>query len=150
MMDMDAELPKVRLGGEWPVQNEVPVIRSKLHGHRGVSVYHPEFVEFVPLDPPYYDYLVSCATAAQAEGIKSAFSRAECLLNPDDPRQAAFTVLPGHGVMIVEKWVAGKEPFQVIWEYMDAGYIVIDTLVPQGVVAYKKGAGELLELEAYG
>ncbi len=43
-----------------------------------------------------------------------------------------FTVLPGHGVMIVEKWVAGKAPFQLIWEAMDSGALEIDNLIPQG------------------
>jgi hypothetical protein len=114
----------------------VPVVRSKLHGHRGISAYNPHRVEYVPLDQPYYDYLVSCATDAQAEGIKEAFSRSETLKNPDDPRQVAYTVLPGHGVVMAEKWVPGKAPFQVIWEYMDAGYLETDSHVPQGPMTY--------------
>jgi len=113
------------------------VVRSKLHGHRGVRAYNPTLVEFAPLDPPYYHYLVSCATSAQAEGIKAAFGRAECLCNPDDPRQVAFTVLPGHGVVIAEKWVPGKRPFETIWEYMDAGHLKIDPCIPQGPMAYE-------------
>jgi hypothetical protein len=28
--------------------------------------------------------------------------------------------------------VAGKAPFQLIWEYMDAGALQIDRTVPQG------------------
>jgi hypothetical protein len=48
----------------------------------------------------------------------------------------AFTVLPGHGVVIVEKWQAGKAPFQLIWEYMDAGYLQIEAPVPQGWISY--------------
>ncbi len=139
MMDMDSLLPRVRLGEEWPLQAEVPVVRSKLHGHRGVSAYDPTRVEFVPLDEPYYHYLVSCATEAQARGIKAAFSRSQALQNPDDPRQVVFTVLPGHGVVMAEKWVPGKEPFQVLWEYMDAGYLVIDSHVPQGPMWYEPG-----------
>ncbi len=39
----------------------------------------------MPLDPAFYGYLVSCATEAQATGIKAAFSRAESLINIDDP-----------------------------------------------------------------
>jgi hypothetical protein len=136
LIQMDQALPKVNLGEGWPVPGEVPVVRSKLHGHRGVKSFDPNLVEYVPLDAPYYHYLVSCATEAQARGIKAAFGRTECLLNPDDPRQVAFTVLPGHGVVIVEKWVAGKEPFQLIWEYMDQDSLVIDNLVPQGPMTY--------------
>lgn len=137
MMDMDSLLPRIRLGEEWPVQGEVPVVRSKLHGHRGIAAFDPERVEYVPLDEPYYHYLVSCATEAQARGIKAAFARSEALQNPDDPRQVVFTVLPGHGVVMAEKWVPGKVPFQIFWEYMDAGYLVVDSHVPQGPMRYE-------------
>ena len=136
LMDMDSLLPRVTLGPEWPQQVEVPVVRSKLHGHRGIAAYDPQRVEYVPLDDPYYHYLVSCATEAQARGIKGAFARSEALQNPDDPRQVVFTVLPGHGVVMAEKWVPGKAPFQVLWEYMDAGYLVVDNYVPQGPMRY--------------
>lgn len=137
LIQMDGALPKINLGEGWQVSGEVPVVRSKLHGHRGVKSFDPNLVEYVPLDAPYYHYLVSCATEAQARGITAAFGRTECLLDPDDPRKLAFTVLPGHGVVIVEKWVMGKEPFQLIWEYMDQGYLVIDNLVPQGPMGYR-------------
>ena len=135
MMKLDGPLPKIPFKLE-PLEEEsvfqVPVARSKLHGHRGVAAYHPEHVEFVPLDPPYYHYPVSCATEAQANGIYQAFGRAESLRNPADPRQVVFTILPGHGLVMVEKWQAGKAPFQLIWEYMDAGYLQIEAPVPQG------------------
>jgi hypothetical protein len=138
MIALDEPLPKVA----WMVDGqtyEVPVARSKLHGHRGVAAYHPDFVEYVPLDPPYYRYPVSCSTEAQAQGIYAAFSRAECLLNPDDPRQIAFAILPGHGVVLVEKWQPEKVPFQLLWEYMDAGYVEVEPLVPQGPLTYEPG-----------
>jgi hypothetical protein len=57
------------------------------------------------------------------------------------PRQVAFTVLPGHGVVIVEKWVVGAAPFQVMWESMDAGYLQVDNRIPQGPMAYVPGPG---------
>jgi hypothetical protein len=134
---MDYPLPQVTLGGGWGIAGEIPVIRSKLHGHRGVRAFDPKLVEYVPLDLPFYNYLVSCATEAQARGIKAAFSRAACLLNLDDPRQVAFTVLPGHGVVIAEKWVAGKAPFQLLWELMDSGGLEIDKHIPQGPMSYE-------------
>jgi hypothetical protein len=126
MMDMDSALPRITVDGA-----RVPVLRSKLHGHRGISAYDPRRVEFVPLDTPYYHYPVSCATDAQARAIKAAFARSQALRNPDDPRQAIFTILPGHGVVMAEKWAAGEAPFQVLWELMDAGQLVVDRLVPQ-------------------
>jgi hypothetical protein len=139
MMDMDSPLPTITLDPTWNVTAQVPVARSKLHGHRGVAAYDPCRVEYVPLDPPYYHYLVSCATDAQARGVKGAFARSEAMQNPDDPRQVVFTVLPGHGVVIVEKWVPGTAPFQVIWEYMDAGYLQVDNHIPQGTMEYASG-----------
>jgi hypothetical protein len=118
---------------------EVPVVRSKLHGHRGVASYDPRLVEHVYMDPPFYHYPVSCSTEAQANGILSAFTRSQALTNPEDPRQIVFTVLPGHGVVIVEKWVPGKGPFQVIWEAMDNRTIQIDNDIPQGPLEYLPG-----------
>jgi hypothetical protein len=139
LMDMNSLLPMITLGPAWDVTAQVPVVRSRLHGHRGVAAYDPRRVEYVPLDPPYYHYPVSCATDAQARGVKGAFARSEAMQNPDDPRQIAFTVLPGHGVVIVEKWVPGTAPFQMIWEFMDAGYLQVDNLVPQGTMEYVRG-----------
>ncbi|MFB0533997.1 MAG: hypothetical protein ACETWR_03330 [Anaerolineae bacterium] len=138
MMDMDSPLPTITLGPAWGITTRVPVVRSKLHGHRGIAAYDPRWVEYVPLDPPYYHYLVSCATDAQARGVKRAFARSQAMQNPDDSRQVVFTVLPGHGVVIVEKWVPGTAPFQVIWEYMDAGYLQVDNLIPQGTMEYAR------------
>jgi hypothetical protein len=148
MMGMDAGLPTITLGPEWDTPAGVPVARSKLHGHRGISAYDPRRVEYVPLGPAYFHYLVSCATEAQAEGIKEAFSRSKALQNPADPRQVVFTVLPGHGAVIVEKWVAGAAPFQTIWEHMDAGYLQVEKGIPQGPMEFVAGAGGLMVLQA--
>lgn len=142
MIAFDQALPKVKYELDGKIY-EVPVTRSKLHGHRGVAAYHPDFVEYVALDAPYYHYPVSCSTEAQAHGIYEAFSHAACLRNPADPRQVAFTILPGHGLVAVEKWQQGKEPFQVLWEYMDAGYLEIEPNVPQGPLAFEaNGSGD--------
>ncbi|MBL8058514.1 MAG: hypothetical protein JNK29_17555 [Anaerolineales bacterium] len=148
MIQMDAGLPRLQLSAEWgPAAGRwAPVSRSKLHGHRGIAAYDPRHVEFVPLDAPFYRYLVSCATDAQARAIQAAFARSEALRQPDDPRQVAFTVLPGHGVVMVEKWVAGKAPFQVLWEAMDAGHLVVAKAVPQGPHTYVPAADGRLEL----
>jgi hypothetical protein len=136
MMGMDSLLPTVTLDWARGVSAPVPVVRSKLHGHRGIAAYDPQQVEYTHLDSPYYHYLVSCGTDAQARGIVGAFARAEALRNPEDVRQIVFTVLPGHGAFIVEKWVAGKAPFQVIWEAMDSGALQVDNRIPQGPMAY--------------
>ncbi len=129
---MDEPLPKIQWKG-----HTVPVIRSKLHGHRGVAAYDPTQVEFAPMSTAYHHYPVSCATRAQAEGIVEAFSRAEALRNPQDPRHLVFTIIPGHGLVVVEKWLPGKAPFQAIWEAMDSGALLISPRVPQGPHAYR-------------
>jgi len=139
MMDMDSALPTIVLGPGWDTSARVPVVRSKLHGHRGIAAYDPHRVEYVPLDPAYYHYPVSCGTDAQARGIKDAFACSVALQTPEDPRQVVFTVLPGHGAVIVEKWVPGKAPFQVMWEYMDTGYLEVENLIPQGPMEYVCG-----------
>ena len=136
MYAIDRNLPKIKFRKQNGEVVEVPVSRSKLHGHRGIATFDPRKVEHVSLAPEYYDFPVSCSTEAQAKGIEGAFSRAESLLNPDDPRQVVFTILPGHGIVIVEKWVEGKEPFQVIWEYMDKGYLEVTNQVPQGMIDF--------------
>ncbi|MEW6402182.1 MAG: hypothetical protein AB1649_10305 [Chloroflexota bacterium] len=146
MIDMDSLLPRIKLGDGSEISAEVPVVRSKLHGHRGVGTFDPSQVEFVPLDPAYYHYPVSCATEAQAHGIKTAFSRSHALQNPSDPRQIVFTVLPGHGAVIVEKWAPGKAPFQVLWEAMDSGQLGVSKRVPQGTLAYSPGSNNQMVL----
>jgi hypothetical protein len=142
MIGVDSFLPRIMLNLDGKPGVEVPVIRSKLHGHRGISVYDPDLVEFVSMDPPYYDYPVTCATEAQAQGVMAAFSRSQALRNPEDPRQVVFTILPTHGVLIVEKWVQGSAPFQTIWEYFDQGHLVLDNHVPQGPVQFVERAGQ--------
>lgn len=145
MIEMDQDLPRIRLGPEWGSEATVPVVRSKLHGHRGVASYRPDKVEYVPLEEAYFHYIVSCATEAQAHGVRGAFARAESLNHPDDPRPLAFTILPGHGLVLVEKWIPGKAPFQLMWEAMDAGDIVIASHVPQGPMTYEPdGTGSMV------
>jgi hypothetical protein len=135
MMAIDRVLPVVSLAS-MGLSHTGPVVRSKLHGHRAIASYDPQWVEYVALDTPYFYYPVSCATEAQARGIERAFARSEALRDPSDPRQTVFTILPGHGVVIVEKWVSGTVPFQVIWEQMDCGRLVVGNDIPQGYVTY--------------
>ncbi len=147
MMEMDRALPQISLSAEWNISTKVPVVRSKLHGHRGVAAFNPQYVEHVPLEPPFYHFPVSCATEAQARAIVVAFSHSEALRNPTDPREVIFTVLPGHGIMIAEKWVKGKEPFQVIWEYMDSGFLKVENRIPQGALTFVPGPAGLMILQ---
>jgi hypothetical protein len=149
LIGLDRSLPRIHLTPEWGIQADVPVARSKLHGHRGVGGYDPRLVEHVALEPAYYHYPVSCSTEAQARAINAAFGHSEALCYPDDPRQVVFTVLPGHGVVIVEKWVAGKAPFQVMWELMDSGQLQVVNLVPQGPLTFEpveEGMMKLVEV----
>jgi hypothetical protein len=146
LMLMDAELPRITLEGRENGASRVPVLRSKLHGHRGVLSFDPRQVEFLPLDPPYYDYPVSCGTQAQASAIQQAFRRSEAAGAPADPRRLVFTVLPGHGVVLAEKWIPGKAPFQLMWEAMDSGALELVPEVPQGRYTYRPRGPERFEL----
>jgi hypothetical protein len=142
LIDMDSALPTVTVDGV-----TVPAARSKLHGHRGVAAFNPRHVEFVPVDEPYYHYPVSCSTDAQARAIKAAFGSAAALRDPADPRSVVFTVMPGHGVVLAEKWLPGKEPLQVMWELMDSGDLQIDNRVPQGPHTYAPDGGGRMVLK---
>jgi len=131
LIGMDLSLPKVRLG-----EIEVPVLRSKLHGHRGVRSFDKNVVEYVSLPESYHWYPVSCSTDAQYAAVQAAFSHSAALQDPRDPRRIVFTVLPGHGVIIAEKWAGDKRPFELIWEAMDHGVIEISNHIPQGPVTF--------------
>jgi hypothetical protein len=136
----DQALPTITLHPAWGFGGRVPVIRSKLHGHRGVAAYDPRRVEYAPLAAAYQHYPVSCATEAQARGVSQALAGSEALRHPEDPRRVVFTVLPGHGIVLVEKWAAGTAPFQLLWESMDAGHLEIDARVPHGPLRYGRAA----------
>ncbi len=148
MMMMDADLPQVALEGRGRGNGagRVPILRSKLHGHRGVASFDARQVEFVPLDPAYHDYPVSCGTQAQANGIQQAFRRSEAVRTPGDSRRIVFTVLPGHGVVLGEMWLPGKAPFQLLWEAMDSGALELVSEVPQGRYTYRLGGADRFEL----
>lgn len=143
MVGMDRVLPKHKLNGS----GEVPMVRSKLHGHRGIAAYHPDKVEYVPMSEPYFHYLVSCGTYPQAHGVVDAFSRSRALNDLSDSRQVVFTILPGHGVFIVEKWVEGTQPFQTIWEYFDVGYLCVSRDIPQGYMEYVRDEDGMMKLD---
>jgi hypothetical protein len=146
MMLMDADLPRIALDGDGNGSGRVPILRSKLHGHRGVAAFDPRRVEFVSLDPAYYDYPVSCGTQAQAQAIRQAFRRSQSLRTPGDPRRIVFTVLPGHGVVMGETWSPGKAPFQLLWEAMDSGALELVSDVPQGRYSYRSTSPDRMEL----
>jgi hypothetical protein len=133
MIGMDVQLPRISL----PDGAQVPVIRSKLHGHRAIRSYDRTRVEYISVPESYLHYPVSCSTDAQYRAVQEAFSNSVALQNPRDPRQIVFTVLPGHGVVIVEKWVEGKQAFQAIWEAMDRRDIQITNDIPQGPFTFQ-------------
>jgi hypothetical protein len=141
---IDRGLPRARPDASFGIAGTAPVVRSKLHGHRGIAAYDPATVEYVPLDPPFFDYLVSCSTEAQALGVTAAFSRSRALRDPDDPRPVVFTIMPGHGLLMVEKWVAGTRPFDVLLAAMDDGRLAVSREVPQGRMSYEAVGGRMV------
>ncbi|MEA3338188.1 MAG: hypothetical protein U9R25_20055 [Chloroflexota bacterium] len=147
LYDLDNSLPRIALDESFVSEADVPVVRSKLHGHRGVASFDPRVVEYVPVSPTYQNYLVTCGTDTQAWAVRDAFAESQALLNPDDPRDVVFTILPGHGVIFAEKWVPGFNPFERILDYMDGGQIAIESLVPQGPVHYEADADGRMVLQ---
>jgi hypothetical protein len=141
MVGVDLMLPRVLVD-----DCRVPVIRSKLHGHRGVRSFHKDRVEYAPLSENYLYYPVSCSTDAQCSAVQEAFSRASALQDPEDPRNIVFTVLPGHGCIIVEKWIERKRPFQLIWEAMDRKDLEISNDIPQGHFGFEARGQRLVIL----
>lgn len=146
---IDERLPRVRPPTAFGIDAAAPIVRSKLHGHRGVVAYDPRTVEYVPLDAPFFDYLVSCSTEAQAHGVTAAFARSRALRDPTDPRSVVFTVLPGHGLLMAEKWVPGTEPFDVLLAAMDQRRVEVSHGVPQGRMRYVP-AGDRMVLQIEG
>jgi hypothetical protein len=41
--------------------------------------------------------------------------------------------------VIVEKWIPGKAPFQVMWEAMDTGRLEMANAIPQGPMEFVAG-----------
>ena len=54
------------------------------------------------------------------------------------PARSCSTILPTHGVLIVEKWVQGKAPFEVICETISSRRLEIENPVPQGPLDYQQ------------
>ena len=65
------------------------------------------------------------------------------LNEPDDSRQVVFTILPGHGLIVVEKWLSEKAPFQLLWELMDSGALRVVSRIPQGPLHYRLKRGRM-------
>lgn len=116
---------------------EVPAVRAILHGHIGVASYNPAYVESVQLEPLYYAHLVSCGTGPLADETAAAFARSESLGNAHDPRAVIFIEQPGHGTIVVEKWLADRPAFQTMQDYLKAGHFRMSMDVPQGRVEWE-------------
>jgi len=128
-----------------PVQ--VPNIRAILHGHLGVAAYDPAHIEAVLLEEPYYEHLVSCGTGALAQGTAAAFARSVALRDLTDPRQVVFLEQPGHGLVVVEKWVEGVAPFEAIHHCLCSGQMQLTMTIPQGKVAWKEEGKQILKTQ---
>jgi hypothetical protein len=69
--------------------------------------------------------------------------------NGDKKRHKVITVNP-YFLVMVEKGRPGKAPFQLIWEYRDAGYLQIEAPVPQGQFTYQREADRRYHLRSPG
>jgi hypothetical protein len=138
MMGICEALPQYERANERGQAVNVPAVRAILHGHVAVAAFDPARTEVVNLDEPFYDYLVSCGTGALASATAKAFQRAQTMKDPSDPRKLIFLEQPGHGVVILEKWVEGKGPFETIRDYLEKGLIRMTMEVPQGRIRWEE------------
>ncbi len=123
----------------------VPNARAILHGHLGVESFDPRYVEAVMLDPLFYTQLVSCGTGALANGTAAAFASSEALSSLDDPRRVVFLEQPGHGVLVVEKWLPDEQagqPFDLIHQALQAGHLRMSYDIAQGPVQWELAQSE--------
>ncbi len=68
--------------------------------------------------------------------------------DPNDPRTVVFSILPGHGLLMAEKWVPGTRPFDVLLAAMDSRRLEISHGVPQGRMRYAlQGDRMVLQLD---
>ncbi len=137
MMGICEAVPRLRHVNNRGEEAPVPAVRAILHGHIGVAAYSPDHVESASLDALYYAHLVSCGTGELAEATAAAFARSEALSDPADARAVVFLEQPGHGVVVVEKWVSGKPPFETIREFLEAGHLRVTLQVSQGSVRWE-------------
>lgn len=123
--------PRVRLSptgtGGWRVdpngQVEVPIIRSGIHAHIGVSSADDAVVETIEPDRMNYPYGFGCGTDLMCEVARSTVQRSSAINDPHDHRRFVRWPMLYHGEMVVELWKEGSEDetFAGLLDLFDGG-----------------------------
>jgi len=110
-------VPRVRLSPDgangWRLdpngQTEVPIIRSGIHAHIGVSSADDAVVETVEPDRKNYPYGFGCGTDLMCEVARNTVERSSAINNPKDRRRYVRWPMLYHGEMVIELWKEGAE-----------------------------------------
>jgi hypothetical protein len=129
MMGMDAALPRFPLPGQPGVS-----VRRRAPSCTGIGASRPTTRAMSSSRPSTSRTITILFRAPpkrrpSASGRRSP-ARRRCATLPIRARQRLRCCRAWRGDR--RKVVAGKAPFQTIWEYMDAGYLTVANLIPQG------------------
>jgi hypothetical protein len=109
--------PRVRVSADgangWRLdpggQVEVPIIRSGIHAHIGVSSADEAVVETIEPDRKNYPYGFGCGTDLMCEVARSTVERSSAINDPNDHRRYVRWPMLYHGEMVIELWKEGAE-----------------------------------------
>ena len=110
-------VPRIRLSPDgvngWRLdpngQIEVPIIRSGIHAHIGVSSADDAVVETVEPDRKNYPYGFGCGTDLMCEVARNTVERSSAINDPKDRRRYVRWPMLYHGEMVIELWKEGAE-----------------------------------------
>ena len=110
-------VPRVRLSpngaGGWRLdpngEIEVPIIRSGIHAHVGVTSVDDAVVESIEPDRKAYPFGFGCGTDLMCDVARSTAARSSAINSPADSRRYVRWPMLYHGEMVVELWKEGAE-----------------------------------------
>lgn len=106
--------PRIRLSSDGPRWRldpqgdyEVPLIRSGVHAHIGITFADDSVVETIEPDRATYPFGFGCGTDLMCEVARATIQRSSAINDPDDPRLYVRWPMLYHGEMVVELWKRG-------------------------------------------
>jgi hypothetical protein len=88
---------------------EVPIIRSGIHAHIGVTSADDAVVETVEPDRKKYPFGFGCGTDLMCEVARNTVERSSAINDPKDSRRYVRWPMLYHGEMVIELWKEGTE-----------------------------------------
>lgn len=136
-------VPKVRVSrdeaGHWRLdpngERQVPMIRSGIHAHVGVTGSDTSVIETIEPDRQQFPYGFGCGTDLTMEVARTTIARSAAVHDPDDNRHFVRWPLLYHGEMAVELWKPGprREPFTGLLDLYGTAVQYTPDDVPQPV-----------------